>query len=309
MNMTSSRPLLTRRRFLGVGTLFGAGLAISACDFGEEPQANEQLIDLATALRSAQKNFETKRAKKLSEFLGKQYDLVTEETLRQCGTDSEGNAPQGCQDKISETKNAPRKAVSLDKAYARALTSELGAQASLIAGLFAAYKAAGDNERPDHPAEVNAEVVEGFSNRDVDVAAELRTLLTLTYGAIYASGVALAKSSEDKTRSRIQSLADQLRVLRDLTTEVLEELGTEIPAPEPGYTQCEADGKPDAVEYFHPTVLPISTQLRRITELAANEMAVAYAADWLKTTACGEAALERLQGKDPKDVPLRGEPA
>ena len=63
------------------------------------------------------------------------------------------------------------------------------------------------------------------------------------------------------------------------------------------------------MEYFHPTVLPISTQLRRITELAVNEKAVAYAADWLKTTACGEAALERLQGKDPKDVPLRGEPA
>ena len=309
MNMTSSRPSLTRRRFLGASTLLGAGLAISACEFGEEPQANEQLIDLATALRSAQKNFQAKRAKKWSGFLGMQYDLVTEETLRQCGTDSEGNAPQGCQEKISETKNAPRKAVSLEKAYDRALTSELGAQASLIAGLFAAYKAAGDNERPTTPTEVSTEVVEGFSNPDVDVAAEFRSLLTLTYGAIYASGVALAKSPEDKTRSQIQSLADQLRVLRDLTDDVLEELGAEIPAPEPGYTQGEADGKSDAVEYFHPTVLPISTQLRRITELAVNEKAVAYAADWLKTTACGEAALERLQGKDPKDVPLRGEPA
>lgn len=309
MNMTSSRPLLTRRRFLGVGTLLGAGLAISACEFGEEPQANEQLIELATALRSAQKNFEAKRAKKWSEFLGKQYDLVTEEALRQCGTDSEGNAPQGCEEKISETKNAPRKAVPLDKAYARALTSELGAQTSLIAGLSAAYKAAGGNERPDHPAEVNAEVVEGFSNPDVDVAAEFRTLLTLTYGAIYASGVALAKSSEDKTRSRIQSLADQLRVLRDLTNDVLEELGSEVPAPEPGYTQGEADGKSDAVEYFHPTVQPITTQLRRITELATNEQAAAYAADWVAANAWGEAALERLQGKDPKDVPLRGEPA
>ena len=95
MNMTSSRPLLTRRRFLGASTLLGAGLAISACEFGEEPQANEQLIDLATALRSAQKNFQAKRAKKWSGFLGMQYDLVTEEALRQCGTDSEGNAPQG----------------------------------------------------------------------------------------------------------------------------------------------------------------------------------------------------------------------
>ncbi len=308
MNMTSSRPLLTRRRFLGVGTLFGAGLAISACDFGEEPQANEQLIELATALRSAQENFEAKRAKKWSELLGKQYDLVTEETLRLCGTDSEGNPPQGCEEKISETKNAPRKAVSLDKAYARTLTSELGSQASLIAGLFAAYKAAGD-DRPAHPAEVKAEVVEGFSNPDVDVAAEFRTLLTLTYGAIYASGVALAKSSEDKTRSRIQSLADQLRVLRDLTTEVLEELGSEVPSPEAGYTQNEADEKSDAVEYFYPTVQPITTQLRRITELATNEQAVTYAAEWVKANAWGEAALERLQGKDPKDVPLRGEPA
>lgn len=309
MNMTSSRPLLTRRRFLGAGTLFGAGLAISACEFGEEPQANEQLIDLATALRSAQKNFEANRAKKWSEFLGKQYDLVTEETMRQCGTDSEGNAPEGCAEKVSETKNAPRKAVSLDKSYTRALTGELGAQASLIAGLFAAYTAAGDNERPDHPAEVKAEIIEGFSNPDVDVAAEFRTLLTLTYGAIYASGVALAKSPEDKARSRIQSLADQLRVLRDLTTEVLEELGSQVPAPEPGYTQGKADEKSDAVEYFRPAVQPITTQLRRITELATNEQAVVYAADWVAANAWGEAALERLQGKDPKDVPLRGEPA
>lgn len=309
MNMTSSRPLLTRRRFLGASTLLGAGLTISACDFGEEPQANEQLLELATALRSAQKNSEAKQAKKWSGFLGKQYDLVTEETRRLCGTDSKGNTPQGCVEKISETKNAPRKAVSLDKVYDRALNSELGAPASLIAGLSAAYQAASNKERLKHPIEVSAEVVEGFSNPDVDVAAEFRTLLTLTYGAIYASGVALAKSPEDKTRSRIQSLADQLRVLRDLTTDVLEKLDSEVPTPEPGYTQGEADGKQSAAEYFHPTLLPITTQLRRITGLASNAQAVAYAAKWVGANAWGEAALEWLQGKDPKDVPLRGEPA
>lgn len=309
MNMTSSRPLLTRRHFLGAGTLLGASLTISACDFGEEPQANEQLIELAVALRSAEKNFQAKSAKKWSAFLGKQYDLVTQEALRQCGTDSEGNAPQGCQEKISETKNGSKQAVPLDKAFSRALTSELGAQASLIAGLFAAYKAAGDNERPNHPTEVSAEVVDGFSNPDVDVAAEFRTLLTLTYGAIYASGVALAKSPADKTRSQIQSTANQLRVLRNLTTDVLEELGSETPTPEPGYTQGEADAKQNAAEYFHPTLLPITTQLRRITELATNEQAVGYAAGWVEANAWAEAALERLQSKDPKDVPLRGEPA
>ena len=307
MNKTSSRfsrQPLSRRRFLGTSALLGAGLTLSACEtglasFSKEPEPNEQLVRLAAAIKNSQ------RDPKWSKFLGKQYDLVQQEALRQCGVDKDGNTPQQCKEKFLNADNAQAdQGISLKEAYERALD---GDQKGLVAGLYAAYVAANQkmSQTNAHPPRVSKEIADGFS----DAAAEFGTVLTLTYGAIFATGVALAKDATPDGSASIQKIANELRTLRDHCIDVLEELGAEVPAPEPGYTQGKADNMTAAAEYLYPTVLPISVQLRRISARATNPQAVEFATGWLKATACDEAALERLQGKDPRKITLRGEPA
>ena len=315
MNTTSSSfplPLLSRRRFLSAGALVGAGLTLASCDkglaFGGQPAPTEQLVELAAAVKNQQQKMASAKLEKWHAFLGQQHDLLAKEVRRQCGSDKDGNPPQQCGDEADEATSGSEK-IFLDKLYPAALSNDgkelsadqreqLGAQNSLIAGLWGAYSAAKESDYS----------LPEFS-RGVGSAEDFQALLPLTYGAIYASGVALAKvpAADGQTRSQIQDVANQLRVLRDQSIDVLRSHGADVPSPESGYSQGDADEKTDAAAYLYPTLTPISVQLRRITEHANDDRAVQFAAGWVRANSHAEATLERLQGKDPLDMPLRGQ--
>lgn len=294
MDMPSSRLPLTRRRFLGAGALFGAGITLTACDevFPQAPQTSEALARLGGVIKGAQERQRRAGNKAMATFLGEQHTLVLQESLRQCGEDKNGNPPQECADAAHGGSSEGQ----LDSAYTEALQED-GPEAghSLVAGLYAAYMTT--QERAPRKPRITPQVADGFRGEGQD--GQLSDLLKMSYAAIYSSGPALAQADEG-ARPPIETTANRLRTLRDATIEVLDELGANVPTPEAAYTSDEPGDS-----LFYPTLRPITVQLRRLAGMGGTAEARIFAATWCGLVSRGEAALER----NPLQVTLRGEPS
>ncbi|HIW95610.1 MAG TPA: ferritin-like domain-containing protein [Candidatus Corynebacterium gallistercoris] len=315
--LVSRRWLLTRSA-LGAAVLGSGALTLTACAeggltqvFSTSPSPNEMLQTLAAEL-SAASSSATEPG--MGAFFTTQANHVTQEVLRQCGVDDEGQSPQACTEPAA-LSGAPR---DPEAAYMAVITTDpadmpandarfVTDQFPLLVGWYAAF--ATTESQPNLGAVATLEqqpYAEGFAERTAP--EQLATLVDLTHQAIYTSGLAMAHAGGQL--GIYAAVAARLRELRDAATAALHTLGHPVPEAAAGYSVPETRPQPSdssrSAELFHEVLVPVTHQLRHLAVSAESPVAREWVARWCGLIARGEAAMESIQGKDPLDVTVRG---
>lgn len=311
-----SRRWLLSRLPLGAAIIGTSALGLSACSqdsvtelFSTNPSPNELLQTLAAQL-SAAGNSSPDPA--MSAFLNAQSELVTQEVLRQCGVDNQGNPPASCTKDFSlHSPPADPEVAYMDLITTAAqdmpadVARYVEEQFPLVVGLYAAFATTQAQPNPGAVALLEKQAIaEGLKT----AAEQLAKLVEFAHAAIYAAGLAMAHAGSQV--GIYSSVAARLRELRDAAMDALQNLSQGVPEAAAGYSLPPELAQPtdsaSSAAMFHAVLIPITRQLRLIAVQADTVAAREWVARWCGLIARGEAAMERIQGTNPLDITVRG---
>jgi hypothetical protein len=302
------RPL--RRRAVAVAAAFAvASGALTACST-EPPRPDESLESLVQQLDA----LDGSPAAGGTDIFSDQATAVSEEIVRQCGTDRDGQPPEGCGVRTLESL-ADTPAVDDVRSLMLQLIAGEDAgtgtapdgdaerdRAVLLTGLHAAL-ATLDEQASGGPA-VDDEMIEsGFGDEVAEsTATALAPVTELVDQAVYLSGVVLPVSGSN--RSLVTTVGSRMRTIRDTVTPAS---GV---APEAGYGTPDGFTAPTDAASAASTLLEavhaVTVSLRRaVGEVDEDDRALV--AMLCAVSARSEAALEDSLGDDPSSVSVRGQ--
>lgn len=343
------RTVIGRRAFLhttaGAVTIGSAALLSSCSTSVEEiisgkPTPDPALVELRKELLALSQRHAAAGESSLTSFYESQAEAISAEQKRLCGVDREGNPREDCGPDPSDAaagtgavsgSNGGNDTDAAESAYLNILSQstesvtssvarQLAAEQILVAGLYAAFSTTQASATWDAIEAIDrtslTPALKEMTTSDASVprgatptGEQMRTLLSLCYESLYASGLALA--ADDGTfRPVITVTADRIRALRNDLINAFK--GNEdVPAPNAGY-RLPGDGQRPAspraaAELFHSTLIPMTQQLRSLTGAAGGSYAGEFFGRWTGITARSEAALERGLGINPLAQIARGE--
>lgn len=291
---------LSRRRFLtvlGMGSVVAVGA--SGCSQLIERQPNEDIVRLAAEYQKILDSGKPNRFQK--PFLEAQLKELTKEWTRLCGQDSDGDTPASCTD-IAQANEVTVAAdftaadlqhdlIEVASGVDKEKDKEAAPDGALLVGLAAAL--GGMTKAPQHtditeltPASMTPELQAAYNN---------------VHGAIFASGLAIAKD-DGTNRELLRTTATALRGLRNAIAGAAKELGAELETPPAGFTPTEGEDMPSMLELTHSVVAALHYAAAQAT--AADD--IRFAATWCCCIALQEIDLERAQKRNPLKTTVRG---
>lgn len=314
------------------GLVAAGTVTVSACTpdgasitqaFSSDPRPDDQLVNLYWALKDAAgaASAQSKSLAAPAKTYLQQADLLGKEISRQCGRDDDGNAPRECTSATSTPPNKAEKdqAVSDTQLRERALqliTTTAGSGngrdqesnrtvAALTTGIYAALAATGDSAELEKVQRLDTQTVANGLGSAMDA---LRSAIDMTYGAIYASGVAMAADG-GQNRETLRAVADRLRDFREAALGLVEKTGTDKPVPHASYRLPQGSFQDSAAALAGQlkATRPLTQQLRFLVTQTDQAEAREFIARWCGLIGRLEAALERALGKNPLAQAARGE--
>lgn len=304
------RPVVAVAATLAIGATGGA---LTACS-SEPPRPDQGLESLVAQLGE----LEGTDAAGGTAIFTEQVDALNDEIVRLCGTDRDGQPPEGCEPTGGSTGEATDvndvrelmlrliEREDADSDTAPDDDAERG-RAVLLTGLFAALATLDDSTAGG--SAIDQELLDlGFGGIGEDGEVSEQTAQTLAPAtelvnqAVYLSGVVLPVAGSN--RSTVTTVASRMRTVRDELT------GASGVAADVGYSTPDDFTPPTDSSSAAGTLLEavhaVTVALRDAVD-EVDDADRALVATLCAMSARAEAALEDALGQDPLDVSVRGE--